>query len=277
MQADYTLTFQSPKLSFLLPDSGPMTGSFEVLDIGLSQDFIDTCDASCYFSEWSEMQSILKPRLKFDHKGNYGHAAIIGGSLGKHGAVTLAATSCLKAGSGLVSAAVCEAGIGVLQTSAPEVMVIPQMGNAHLESIVIDGDFTFGIGPGIGTDKKTASALLDFLKIQEKPLVLDADALNILSAHRAWDMLPENSIVTPHPGEFARMTGEKSTGWTSIERAFQFASEHHVIVVFERCPYRGRYTGWKMLLQFHGEPGNGHRGIRGRVNGNRDLFSCPGI
>jgi hydroxyethylthiazole kinase-like uncharacterized protein yjeF len=179
------------------------------------------------------IRPFLKPRDKFSHKGNYGHALLIAGSYGKIGAAVLAARACLRSGVGLLTAHLPSCGYTILQTAVPEAMVVADAnknvftGHAGTEKFTV-----IGVGPGLGTDPLTQKALHALLQTHQKPMVIDADALNILGLHKEWlEELPEQSILTPHPKEFERIAGE--TGSNEERTALQaaFSKKYKVFVV----------------------------------------------
>jgi hydroxyethylthiazole kinase-like uncharacterized protein yjeF len=205
----YTLTFQNPKLAFLLPENENYTGIWTLLDIGLDKEFIRSLESDRFLTTGSDISKIYKPRSKFSHKGTFGHSMIIGGSYGKIGAVVLAARAASRAGSGLVTAYVPKCGYEIMQASIPEVMTEVDSEKEIRYYNFKTSPTVIGIGPGLGTTKETAEGLYKFLKENKLPLVVDADALNILSQNKDWfSLLPKASILTPHPKEFERMAGK---------------------------------------------------------------------
>ncbi len=226
-RANHTLSFQFPKRSFLFSEFGSLAGEFHVLDIGLSDEFIEKVETNEHFitDEW--VQEILPIRNKFDHKGTFGHAIIIAGSLGKIGAAILSSKSALRSGAGLVSAYVPQCGLNPMQAANPEVMFQLDGGEAMIENILFDLEpSAIGLGPGMGTDEKTARALVEFVANHQKPLVIDADGLNILSTHGDWTIVPKQSVLTPHLGELDRILGKRYRGEAVFEPARQFAQKH---------------------------------------------------
>ncbi len=233
-KADTTLTFQSPKRSFMFSDFGQYVGNFKVLDIGLNQSFIANLPSDHFYIDEHFVKPLLLKREKFNHKGTFGHAAIVAGSIGKVGAAILSTKAALKSGAGLVTAIVPQCGLNPLQSVAPEIMVGKCHGVHFTEEILLDINPTaIGIGPGLSTEKSTATCVLDFIKNQNKPLVIDADALNILSAHKDWSILPKNSILTPHFGELDRMLDHTYRGEEVQELVTHFCKTHQVIVVLK--------------------------------------------
>jgi NAD(P)H-hydrate epimerase len=212
-KADVTLTFQCPKFSFMFPEFGRFAGHFVVLDIGLSPDFLREVDSPNHFVTEEVVKSMLPARQKFMHKGSFGHAYVVAGSIGKMGAAVLASKAALHSGAGLVTVCVPQCGVQILQTANPEIMVLPDMGIDFLTEISqLKNASAVGIGPGLGQAPETNVALVQFLQKTTVPMVLDADALNLLSASNNWHLLAKNTIVTPHLGELKRMLGIEVNG-----------------------------------------------------------------
>jgi len=231
-KADTTLTFQFPKWSFLFPEFGQFAGEFHVLSIGLDLNFIDKTETNNYFIDKDFISDLLPKRNKFDHKGTFGHALIIAGSYGKIGASILSSRAALKTGAGLVSCYLPSCGVIPMQSANPEIMVIADAEEKQISHIEFDIKPTaIGIGPGLGTATSTKEALLQFLKIQKNPVVLDADALNLLAENKAWNFLPENSILTPHLGELDRILGARYRGEDMYEHARDFAIKQNIILL----------------------------------------------
>ncbi len=239
VKADYTFTFQAPKLAFMMPENGPFVGQFKILDIGLHADYLAKAESYEYFTTVDEVKSLLKRRQKFSHKGHYGKALIIGGSIGKIGAVSLAAKACLRAGAGLVTCYVPRCGIISLQSSLVEAMVYPDKGKHRIVSDPSLGGYdVLGIGPGMGRHTDTAKVIKAILKKAVSPLILDADALNLLADNPEWmKLLPKNSILTPHGREFDRLAGKSSNDFEVMEKLRLMAVTYSVYIV-----YKGAHT-----------------------------------
>lgn len=235
IKAHYTLSFQLPKLAFLLPECYPFTGQWEVADIGLNKAFLHAAQTDHYYTELKDVRKILRPRSKFDHKGTYGHALIIAGSYGKMGAALLASRAALRAGTGLLTVHVPQCGYGILQTAVPEAMVeVDDDAAVFTAPKEVAGYDAIGVGPGLGRDKRTAKALARTLENFEKPVVLDADGLNILAGDRAMmALLPAGSIITPHPKEFERLVGTWKHDFERLEMQKQLAISLKAVVVLK--------------------------------------------
>jgi len=232
-KADYTLSFQFWKKSFLYPETGKYTGKVVILDIGLHSQYINETETSNFIVDDDWIEKIFKPRNEYSHKGSFGKVGIIGGSYGKMGAAVLSVKAALKSGAGLVFALSPQCGYEILQTSLPEAMFI-EGGKQCIENIKMDQDIVLGIGPGLGTHHKTEESLLNFLKNYSSPLVLDADALNIISKDPSYiNLIPKNSIITPHPKEFERIFGKTKDSFKRSDLAVQKAMDHTIYIVLK--------------------------------------------
>ncbi|WP_350291464.1 NAD(P)H-hydrate dehydratase [uncultured Croceitalea sp.] len=236
IRANHVLSFQAPKLVFFLPQTGGFLNQWELLDIGLDQEYLYKTETEFEFIGKPEVLPLYIPRLKFSHKGSYGHAVIVGGSYGKIGAVNLAAKACLKAGSGLVTAFVPECGYFPLQASAPELMVITDEEDDIISKISMSiQPSVVGIGVGMGTHKDTVAAFSSFLdKNQKLLMVIDADGLNILSSNsELLSKIPKQTVLTPHPKELERLIGEWKDDFDKLKKAKAFSKKHDCILVIK--------------------------------------------
>lgn len=232
-KADYTLTFQFWKKTFLHPESGNFAGKVVVLDIKLSQEFIGQTETDKYVIDDDLILKIFNTRKEFAHKGTYGKSIIVGGSYGKIGAAVLATKSALKTGSGLTFISAPNCGYEILQTSCPEAMFI-NGGEKYIDKFEEQEKAIYGIGPGLGTEKETEDALLEFLRNHKDPVILDADALNIISKDKSrLKLIPKKSIVTPHPKEFERLFGKTENSFERSELAKTKAEELDVFIVLK--------------------------------------------
>ncbi|SHG10703.1 yjeF C-terminal region, hydroxyethylthiazole kinase-related [Flavobacterium fluvii] len=186
----------------------------------------------------SEILKRYKPIYAKTHKGIQGHALIIGGSYGKIGAVTLSSRACLKTGCGLVTVFIPRCGYKIVQSAYPEVMVLTDISVKYITRIVFDFvPQAIGIGPGIGQDIETHTALHRFVKTNEIPLVIDADALNILSQNKQWmSFLPEKTILTPHQKELERLIGKWDSDAEKIEKTIAFSKQNNLVIVMKGAP-----------------------------------------
>jgi NAD(P)H-hydrate epimerase len=240
-KADYTLTFEQPKLAFFFAESAPYVGEFIVLPIGLDAQFIATTQSQNYLVEEDEIRQLIVPRDKFAHKGTYGHALLVGGSKGKIGAMVLSAKACIHTGAGLTSVVAPNCGYTVLQTAVPEAMCITNLGEDAIEHLPnLDAYNAIGIGPGMGTDDAQAQALKKLLNYTQANLVIDADAINILVENQTWlHFLPANCILTPHPGEFDRLAKmpKNAMGLERYKKQRELSAKYNCYIVL-----KGAYT-----------------------------------
>ncbi len=235
LRADYTLTFQFPKYAFLLPENDGYVGTWQVLDIGLHPEFIDNVETDNFFLLKQDLEPLLKSRSKFSHKGTYGHALLIAGGYGKMGAAILAAHGCLRSGTGLVHVHVPKIGYPILQTALPEAMISIDRNDYFFSEVpTLDAYNAMGIGPGLGKENPSQTALKLLIQNYRRPMVLDADALGILADNKTWlSFLPPNSILTPHPKEFERLAGSWKDDFEKMDLAREFSKKFQVILVLK--------------------------------------------
>ncbi|MCF6332301.1 MAG: NAD(P)H-hydrate dehydratase [Draconibacterium sp.] len=257
VQADYTLTFQFPKISFLFAENEKYVGIWEVLPIGLHPDGIEQTLSKFFFIEKEDIRKRIPTRSRFSHKGTFGHALLIAGSFGKMGAAVLASKACLRAGVGLLTSHVPKMGYSIIQTAVPEAMAsVDQHDSMFTEFPNLTPFSAIGIGPGLDQKQNSCRALYSLLELAKVPLVVDADALNILSENRDWlEKLPENSILTPHPGEFKRLVGESTNSYDQIQKQIQFSKEYKVVLVLKGAFTSVSTPGGKLYFNSSGNPG----------------------
>lgn len=239
VNATYTVSFQLPKLSFLLPESFKYTGEWCTVRIGLDKQFMAQAASQYFFLEKKDAIALVKPRNKFDHKGVYGKALLIAGSYGMMGATVLSARAAMRSGLGLLTTHVPICGYEIVQTAVPESMVSVDVSNNCFSTVPsLNGYDAIGIGPGLGQREESKMALQTLLQQAKVPLVLDADALNILATHKELlSLLPTGSILTPHPGEFQRLVGEWKNDFERLTLQQEFAIRTKCILVL-----KGAYT-----------------------------------
>lgn len=235
VRAWHTLSFEFPKLAFLFAENEAFVGEWSVLSIGLHPSFIKEVKTKHFLLEAREMAGILRARKKFSHKGTYGHALIIAGSIGKMGAAVLAASACLRSGPGLVSLSLPSGASPILNTVCPEVMTIERPGDFQFLDNKLTAAFTsIAIGPGLGTDEATASALKFLIQSINIPLILDADALNIIAENITWlAFLPKGSVLTPHPKEFERLAGKSSNSFEQLLKQIELSVKFGVYIILK--------------------------------------------
>lgn len=205
--ADLTLTLGMKKISMLMADNQQYLGEIRVLDIGLSEEYIDDTSSRYKILEDKDIYGCIRTRDDFAHKGSMGHALLVAGSYGMAGAAALAAKACLRSGVGKVTVHTPQCNVNILQISVPEAVLDIDRGEENfLQATDANKYKAMGIGPGLGRDETTAIALMTQLRSSRVPMVIDADAINILASHRAWlQQLPDGIIFTPHPKEMDRL------------------------------------------------------------------------
>lgn len=257
IQAHHTVTFQLPKLSFLLPENGPFVGEWHIVNIGLSREFIEQTESNYFLIEKSDIKVALHKRSKFSHKGNFGHALLIAGSYGKMGAAILSARAAMRSGVGLLTVHVPACGYEIIQTSVPEAMASVDSSDALLSLIPKTENFNaVGIGPGIGQEKQTIKALAELLETVGKPIVLDADAINILAGNKQLiQLIPKGGILTPHPKEFERLVGSWSTDFERLEKQLEFSKKTSTVVLLKGAHTSISTQEGKVYFNNTGNPG----------------------
>jgi hydroxyethylthiazole kinase-like uncharacterized protein yjeF len=205
------------------------------LDIGLHKEMINRISSSYNYVTFSDIKQLYTPRQKFSHKGTYGHALLVAGSYGKMGAAVLSSRACLRTGVGLLTVHVPACGYEIIQTSIPEAMVSVDSEQKYIsDNIHLDRYNVVGIGPGIGMEKQTQNILKVLIQNSRGPMVIDADAINILSENKTWlSFLPQGSILTPHPKEFERMVAMALSPEDRLKEQINFSREYNVYVVLK--------------------------------------------
>jgi len=239
IRADYTLSFQFPKLAFMFAENFTYTGEWFVLPIGLHSEAIRAIPTPYSMIGKCDVLPLLKARKKFDHKGVFGHGLLISGSRGKIGAAVLSAGAALRSGIGLLTCHIPAGGASVIHCTVPEAMVHQDTSAEFITDIGdVEAFSAVGVGPGMGTSPESEKALHQMLIKCSKPVILDADALNILSVNKDWlTLLPAGTILTPHPKEFERLAGKTENGFARLARQREFSMEHKCIVIL-----KGAYT-----------------------------------
>lgn len=237
IKANHTLTFECIKPALLFPENEPFVGELSILPIGLHPHFLTQLEASFELVDEKFIRPVVKPRKRNSHKGNYGHALLIAGSEGKMGAATLAAKGALRAGVGLLTTQIPKNGNTIMQLSVPEAMTIQDQNEDTIPKNLFQSPSRFtavGIGPGLGQNNHSKTILSTLINTYKKPIVADADALNILSRHP--DLLassPKGSIFTPHAKEFERLFGSSNSDYERLLKARDWASKLGIIIVLK--------------------------------------------
>jgi len=240
VRADYTLSFQFPFLSFFFDANANHVGRWRVHDIKLHPKAIQKTETPYQIVESALIRAVLPTREKFAHKGTFGHALLISGCYGMMGAALLTGEAALRSGTGLVTLHVPRLGYSIIQTGFPEALVsLDQSDILFSEPPDLEPYTAIGIGPGLGGKPNSGKGLKTLLDRAKVPLVIDADGLNLLSQHPEWyQLLPEGSILTPHPREFDRLAGPSANSFQRHVKQREFASQYKVVVVL-----KGAHTG----------------------------------
>ena len=233
VHADYTVQF--PRLAFFLSDNADLVGKWKVVDIGLSRRAIEETPTKYFYIEKDDVKRVLKVRPDFCSKADFGHALLISGCYGMMGAAVLAARGALRAGVGKLSVHSARCGFNVLQTAVPEALFSPDRNDIVISDMTPRFSYTaIGVGPGIGTNDATKGALETLIKTIKRPMVLDADALNIIARNPSLiDHITPGSILTPHAGEFDRIFGSQASAEVRLLKALEVAHKYKLIIVLK--------------------------------------------
>lgn len=254
---DYTLSFQFPKLAFLLPENEPFVGNWEVLDIKIHPDYVEKVGSVNFLTESDVVRLLVHRRGRHSHKGTYGHALLIAGSTGKTGAALLAAESCMRSGVGLLTVHLPKSAMLPLQVYLPEAMMSIDESENCFSQLPDLLDYTaIGAGPGLGKASETATSLKRLIQEVKVPLVLDADALNIISENRTWlAFLPERTIMTPHPKEFERLFGKTENSLQRLELQREMSRKYNLIIVLKGANTAITFPTGACFFNTTGNPG----------------------
>jgi len=257
INAIHTLSFECLKMAFMMAENEPYTGQVHILDIGLLTNFLTGISYEAVLIEEDMIKTMYRPRQQFSHKGTFGHAALIGGSYGFMGAASLSANACLRAGVGKLTCHIPECGYIIMQLSAPEAMARVEAGASYIESLsAIDKYDAVGIGPGIGVYDSHARLLENVFSLYHKPMVIDADALNVLARNAALlTKITAFSLLTPHPAEFDRLFGKSDDDFARMRLARQKAKELQLIIVLKGHRSFVAMPGGNCFFNSTGNPG----------------------
>jgi hydroxyethylthiazole kinase-like uncharacterized protein yjeF len=257
IRAEYTLSFHFPKLSFMFAENAPYLGDWHILPIGLDQKAVGTILTPFYLLENSDISPFLKKRSIFDHKGIFGHGLLISGSKGKMGAAILGSGAALRTGIGLLTCHIPSCGSSIIQCSFPEAMIhVDESEDFISDTGDIDIFNSIGIGPGIGLSSETQIAVHSVITRCKVPMVIDADALNIISLNKKWLLsLPEGTILTPHPKEFERLAGKTANSYLRLLKQIEFSKVYNCIVVLKGAHTSVTTPDGKVIFNNTGNPG----------------------
>ena len=235
IQAKTTLSIQFPKLSFLFAENHDSVGDWHIIPIGLHKEKIEQTKTRNYLLTLDYLKNIKRKRTKFSHKGTYGHSLLISGCYGRMGAAVLASKAALRSGTGLLTSHIPSKGIDILQIAVPEAMIsVDQSEILFSQAPDLSEYDAIGVGPALGCRSNSRKGLLELLTKAKKPMVIDADGINILAENQ--DMLkkvPEYTILTPHPKEFERLVGNCKSGYERNLKQVEFAKKNKLILVLK--------------------------------------------
>ncbi len=256
VHANLTLAFQFPRLSFFFKENAPVVGDWKLLDIDLDETKMKILP-DFLLVEARTVRPLLRERMKFTGKRDYGSALLFAGSIGMFGAGIMCARAIMRSGAGLCTVHSANMALPILQTAVPEAMFEPDINPHFISDMKIHHDHqVVAVGPGLGTHEITANALEELLKTVKSPLILDADALNIISSkHELLELLPPKTIITPHAGEFDRLFGEQKSSESRLRTAIEMAKRYNIIIVLKgHFTMTIRATG-KVYINSTGNPG----------------------
>lgn len=279
IHADLTLAFQFPRLSFFFPENDEILGEIKILDIGLDEEKIKEIHSDYILVESRHIRPHLLSRHRFSTKRDFGSILMFAGSTGMAGAAALAARGALRSGAGLVTVHSAHSIMTIVQTLIPEAMFEPDRNENFITDMTVHHKHqAIAIGPGIGTGDKTATALEMLLKTIKQPVVLDADALNCISLHpELLPLIPSQSVITPHAGEFDRLFGEHKSTEERLKKAIDMARLYNIIIVLKgHNTIMVRPTG-KVFFNSTGNPGMATPGSGDVLTGVISSFIAQGI
>ncbi|WP_158797117.1 NAD(P)H-hydrate dehydratase [Pedobacter sp. L105] len=262
LKADLVICFQRPKINFFFPESAAALTRFQVVEIGLDEEFIQGLDSPYQLIDASAITDLIKPRKSFSHKGTYGHALIVAGQEDTMGAALLASRACLHGGAGLTTVSIPESGLTALNAALPEVMYISRNKLAELKKFS-----AVAVGPGLGTADESVNLLQHLLQFKV-PLIIDADALNILAKYQELlQQVTEGSVLTPHMKEFDHLFGTHSSWWERLQTARKKAVEIKCVIIL-----KNQYTftidqNGKVTINSTGNPAMAQGGMGDTLTG----------
>lgn len=233
VKADLTLSIQDYHLSAMLAENSMYYGDIRIVDIGHDKDSLSSFVTEFYYLEKADIVKLIKPRRDFDHKGTFGHALLVAGGIGKAGAAIMASRACMRSGVGLLTVQVPLEISNIMQVAVPEAMLeLDDCNIRNNNTMSVEKYSSIGVGPGIGVGS-SAVAKVDSLINCGKPMVMDADALNILATDSTKLASIANCVLTPHPKEFERLFGKMSSTLEKLKIMSDFSSSHNSVVVLK--------------------------------------------
>lgn len=278
VHADLTLAFQFPRLSFFFSENDHVVGKWQLIDLDLDERKMKELPADFMLVEARSIRPLLRKRMKFTGKRDYGSALLFAGSTGMYGAAVMCARAIMKSGAGLVTVHSANMALNILQTAVPEAMFEPDRNPHFVSDMKIHHDHqVVAVGPGLGCNEHTSEALEELLKSVKTPLLLDADALNCIARRpELLTLLPTKTVITPHIGEFDRLFGECKSSEERLRKAIEMAGKYNIIIVL-----KGHYTATvrptgKVYINSTGNPGMATAGAGDVLTGVIAAFMAQG-
>ncbi len=237
-KTDLCLTFHTPKLSFFFVENAAFLREFNIVDIGLVEAHNFTTSLSWDYLTKKDLLKIYRTRKQFSHKGSFGNALLIGGNTGMHGSVILSAETALRSGVGKLSVHSNAITNQILLTRQPEAMTtnIDKDLSLNLAEVLLKDFDAIGLGMGLGRTAKASKIVSTVFKNIQKPVLLDADALYVISKDEALRrQIPPKSILTPHIGELKGLIGDWQTSYEMLDKTKAFSQKYNVIVVVKEA------------------------------------------
>lgn len=249
IEASYTVTIGLPKRGLLIHPGADTTGKLEVADIGFPRNVVESLKVRVNLTQSDDASKLIPPRYCHSHKGTYGRVFVAAGSAGMTGAATLTSQAAYRVGAGLVTVGIPKSLNPILEAKLTEVMTLP-LSEADAQTLALDAgskilefvertESILAIGPGLSQHPETVALVHNLIRECERPIVIDADALNALAkSTKLLSYLPPQTVLTPHPGEMARLIGGTvfEVEGDRIAIAQQFAREHDVTLVLKGAP-----------------------------------------
>lgn len=257
VQADYTFTFQFPKLAFFLPENAGYVGHWQVIDIGLDQEAIKKTPTAWFYTTKKTIEQLLPSPAKYAHKGINGRGVLIAGKQYMMGAAILAARAALHSGIGLLYCHVPAKGGEIMQIAVPEAILDPDLSEVCFSGMErVENYNAIAVGPGLGQSPETVEGLKKLLQQGRGITILDADALNIIAQHRGMlDLLHDQCILTPHMKEFERLAGKSRNDFDRLNKLGIFANRYQVYVVLKGAHSVVATPDGRLFFNMSGNPG----------------------
>jgi hydroxyethylthiazole kinase-like uncharacterized protein yjeF len=273
VRADATATFAFAKIGHFLLPGADYTGNLEIIDIGVPPHIANDVGPLQYLLTPDLIRTVFSPRPSDVHKGHFGHLLVIAGSTGKTGAAAMTATSAMRSGAGLVTLGIPASLNPVLEAQVIETMTepLPETVKGILDETSINRIMDLlsdknclAIGPGIGTAPETQKLFKRLLQENTKPVVIDADGLNILAGHiEILKDVDAPVVLTPHPGEMARLINTTSADVQKdrIKCARDFSEKFNVHVVLKGARTVVAHPDGRVFINPTGNPGMASGGM----------------